>query len=209
MIRKLSYVMILISFVGYILLAYQENIKQLPEKDVANAAELSQDSAFSQVIKPIYSDPVKLYTQNLKAKIQLNLIDVGVAQDGSLETPKQWNMGGWFANSARPGEEGNMVINGHFDDNYGRPAAFWQLKNIKVGDIVFVQDLLNKVYPYKVTKSFYLSISDPERLKVLGKQEGKSHLTMITCGGIWIPEKHTYSDRLVVIAELADSFEVL
>lgn len=209
MLRRLGFILILISFVGYIILAYQENASLKPEKDVANAAELSQNSAFSKAIQPIYADPVKLFTQNTKAKIQLNLIDVGVDKDGLLETPKQWNMGGWFANSARPGEQGNMVINGHYDDNFGRPAAFWQLKNIQVGDIVFVQDLLSKVYPYKVTKVFYLSISDPQRLKVLGKQEGKSHLTLITCGGVWISGKNTYSDRLVVTADLEDDSEVL
>lgn len=209
MIRKLSYVMILISFVGYAVLVYQEHIKQLPEKDVAIAAENSQNSVFAKAIQPIYANPIKLFTQNAKAKIQLNLTDVGVDKDGLLETPKQWNIGGWFANSARPGEQGNMVINGHYDDNLGRPAAFWQLKNIQVGDIVFVQDLLNKVYPYKVTKVFYLSISDPQRLKVLGKQEGKSHLTLITCGGVWISGKNTYSDRLVVTADLEDNSEVL
>lgn len=197
-------------------MAYHENTSQaLSLSDIkANAAE---PSVFSTDLKPIFAKPVKLYTQKnakslgglTKANIQLDLVDVAVEKDGSLETPKSWLQGGWFINSARPSEVGNMVINAHYDDNYGRPAGFWELKNIRLGDIVFVQDSLSRVYPYKVTQVFYLSIYDPNRLKILASEEGKSTVTLITCGGVWIPGHRTYSDRLVVKGELVNDGHAL
>jgi len=102
---------------------------------------------------------------------------------------------------------GRVIINGHYDDSSARPAAFWQLKNVAVGDKVSVTDKYSKTFVYQVSDVFFVSIQDPQRLDVLQSDDSKSTITLITCGGVWLPGMSTYDKRLVVKGELvfADS----
>jgi LPXTG-site transpeptidase (sortase) family protein len=79
-----------------------------------------------------------------------------------------------------------------------KPAAFWQLKNIKVDDKVLIEDRYGKLYTYSVTESFFVSINDPTRLQIFDGNEDQSVLTLVTCGGVWLPGRATYDKRLVV-----------
>lgn len=157
-------------------------------------------SVFEDVIRPLYGEAVSLNIPQLGTEIQLT--SVGLDQDSALEAPKDWKIGGWYKHGARPGEEGNVIINAHYDDNRGNPAAFWQLKNVKVDDKVLIEDRYGKLYTYSVTESFLVSINDPDRLQIFDGSDDQSVLTLVTCGGVWLPGRATYDKRLVVKAEL-------
>lgn len=157
-------------------------------------------SVFAEILKPLHGEPKKLIAESINLKI--DVIPVGVAKDGYMETPASWNIAGWYEKSAYAGDLGNVVINAHYDDNYGRPAAFWELKNLKSDDTLTLIDSLGKYYNYKVTEVFYVGIDDPNRLDVIEDNKDKSILTLITCGGVWNSSERTYSKRLVVRAEL-------
>lgn len=160
-----------------------------------------ENSAFEKLLKPVLTKPVRLTIDSLETTLRVN--PVGIENDGSLETPKSWNEAGWYKNGAMPGQTGNVLINAHYDDNLGKPAAFWQLKNIKIGDKVVLENEFGKVYTYEVTEFFYIDIRDPERLKIFKDTKGKSTITLITCGGVWLPGESTYNKRLVVKGELS------
>ncbi|KKS31028.1 hypothetical protein A2380_02355 [candidate division WWE3 bacterium RIFOXYB1_FULL_43_24] len=162
-----------------------------------------QVSVFEPVAEPILMPPTHIFIT--ERNISADIIEVGLQTDGTLDTPKKWNEAGWYKKGAKPGEDGNVIINAHFDDNFGRPAAFWQLKNATVGDTVLLEDSLGRQYAYQIVDSLLVDINDPDRLKVLEDTDGKSELTLITCGGVWLPGKSTYDKRLVVKAELIDS----
>jgi LPXTG-site transpeptidase (sortase) family protein len=156
-------------------------------------------SIFAEELHPIYGTPKKLLISSLDIKIPV--IPVGVDANGYLETPKDWNTAGWYQKGARPAENGNLLINAHYDNNLGNPAAFYRLKNIKLGDTVSVLDSYGKEYTYAVVNTYYIDINDPERSKVFEVSEkDKSAMTLITCGGVWIGD--TYNKRFVVNAEL-------
>jgi LPXTG-site transpeptidase (sortase) family protein len=157
-------------------------------------------SVFAEKLEPIHSDPRTLNIEKLG--VTAEVVRVGVDETGTMETPSNWVDIGWFENSAKPGENGNFILNGHFDTNYGGPAVFWQLKNIQVGDKVSVIDEYGKTYTYEANESFYVDIDDPNRLDVLKSDESKSTMTLITCGGVWVPGVSTYNKRLIVKAEL-------
>jgi sortase A len=154
---------------------------------------------FQKTLESIYADPVRIIISNIR--IDAEIEPVGVAQDGALETPKVWINAGWYKKGASPGQEGNLLINAHYDDNFGRPAAFWQLKNVVLGDKVTVVDSYGRRYEYKVTEYKLVSINDPNRTDVF-KSDESAKITLITCGGVWIPGKATYDKRLVVEGEL-------
>jgi LPXTG-site transpeptidase (sortase) family protein len=160
---------------------------------------VEKESVFAKSLSPIYAPPVRLYSdRNL---IDLALIEVGVEENGTMEAPKDWNLGGWFYRSSKPGQRGNIIVNGHYDDEFGRPAAFYQLKNLTIGDRVFLVDEFGRNYPYQITEIFYIDIDDPNRLTILEDVDDNSELTLITCGGVWI-ENRGYNQRLVVKATL-------
>jgi LPXTG-site transpeptidase (sortase) family protein len=156
-------------------------------------------SMFEKALEPIYDNPVRIIIPTLE--IDAEIEPVGVATDGSLETPKAWKNAGWYKMGANPGQPGNLLINAHYDDNFGRPAAFWQLKNAALGDRVTIVDSYGRRYEYKVTEYNLVSINDPNRTEVF-KSDESAKITLITCGGVWIPGKATYDRRLVIKGEL-------
>jgi hypothetical protein len=156
-------------------------------------------SVFEEALEPIYGDPVRIEISSVG--IDAEIEPVGVAVDGSLETPKAWKNAGWYKKGANPGQPGNLLINAHYDDNFGRPAAFWQLKNVVLDDKVTVVDSYGRRYEYKVTEYNLVSIGDPNRADVF-KSDGSAKITLITCGGVWISGKATYDKRLVIKGEL-------
>ena len=178
------------------------SLDSLPELGMTESTPRieGKSSAFEKLLKPVYSKPVRLTLISLETTLKVN--PVGIESDGSLETPKNWNEAGWYTGSAMPGQTGNVLINAHYDDNLGRPAAFWLLKNIKIGDKVILENEFGKVYTYEVTEFFYIDIRDPERLKIFDDVDGKSTITLITCGGVWSSQEGTYNKRLVVKGEV-------
>ncbi len=168
----------------------------------AESVIVERPSVFEMDIKPIYEDPVKLKIDS--AKINLEIIRVGVEESGQLENPKDWNVGGWFSKSAKAGEPGNLIINAHYDNNYGQPAAFWQLKSVNVNDKVLLVDSLGRTYTYVVTESFYIEIDDPDRLRIFDSSKDVAEVTLITCGGVWDYGAGTYNKRLVVKGRLEE-----
>ena len=167
-------------------------------KPVQKKVELVMETrAFRKYLTPTYFKPVKIYTDQINAKVQ----EVGAEEDGTLSVPSNWQDAGWYTNSAKSGEIGNVIIDGHYDTNTGSPGAFWNLKNLKVNDKVFVVDEIGKEYIYKVTTSYYVDVKDPDRSEVFGDSKVPT-VTLITCGGVWLPGMSTYSKRLVVKAEL-------
>jgi hypothetical protein len=157
-------------------------------------------SVFEEELKPIYVEPSRLIIQSVS--VDINLIPVGLLEDGSLETPKNWAEGGWYRKGTKTAESGNIIINAHYDDNYGKPAAFWNLRNVKPDDVIEIKDALGRSYTYKISEVYYISISDPNRLSVFMNDKSKYELTLITCGGIWDASVHNYNRRLVVKALL-------
>lgn len=158
-----------------------------------------QVSVFENKLSPILTSPVSVEVKSVGVKA--DLVPVNIDDEGTMETPQNWSQAGWYVKGGVPGEERNLIINGHYDDSFGAPAAFYNLKDIQFGDVVDVKDKYGRIFSYKVVELSYLDIKDPSRLDVLEDQESKSTLTMITCGGVYLPGSG-YDKRLVVKAEL-------
>ena len=156
-------------------------------------------NVFEKAMEPIYTKPERIVVESVG--IDAFIEEVGVEKDGSLETPSAALNAGWYKEGKMPGEVGNVLIDAHYDDNYGRPAAFYQLKNVKLDDKVTVVDAYGRRYEYRVTNYDLVGINDPNRTDVF-KSDGSAKITLITCGGVWIPGKATYDKRLVIKGEL-------
>ncbi|WP_367657582.1 class F sortase, partial [Clavibacter michiganensis] len=127
------------------------------------------------------------------------LIDLGIAADGRMEVPVDFDDVGWFTGGGRPGGRGPTVIAAHVDSRVG-PAAFARLAELGVGDEVSVQDVGGGSTRYAVTEVADFAKADFPTARVFGAQP-TDQLRLITCGGIFDRSVGHYEDNRVVFAE--------
>lgn len=135
-----------------------------------------------------------------KIGVQASFDELGVQPDGVLEAPKTGRVAGWYRDTARPGQVGNMVVSGHLDWDK-QAAIFWRLRELRPGDVVQVtaQDGVRYRYAVDWTRSFD-PLNAPLR-EILGPTPQR-WLTLITCGGTFNQITRQYTERLVVRARL-------
>ncbi|MFE5564180.1 class F sortase [Amycolatopsis japonica] len=128
------------------------------------------------------------------------IVDLGLAGDGTLQVPHDAITTGWFTGGPAPGEVGPAVIAGHVD--YKKvPGVFVRLKELKAGDeaLVHREDGITAVFTvYAVER--HPKASFPTE-KVYGDTTGPE-LRLITCGGDFDSSTGNYLDNVVAFAKL-------
>lgn len=125
---------------------------------------------------------------------------VGVDQNGRVAVPDNINLVGWFINSARPGERGLSVIDGHVYGQYG-PGMFTALHNAKIGDLLTVEyGDHNTKYTFRVKT--IRSVPESEATGVLFERDEaiEDQLNLITCIN-FNHQSQKYDNRLIVTTE--------
>ncbi len=166
-------------------------------KSETNSYTEQAANIFSELKEYPYVPPESVSLQNKIFKVE----KIGLKNDGELQAPSSWETTGWYTRSAKPGQMGAIIIDGHYDTDTASPAAFWVLKSAKLNDKVSIKDELGRDFTYRVVNIFFVDIQDPQRIQVF-QESGKAELILITCGGVWNEKEGTYNKRLVVKAEL-------
>lgn len=158
-------------------------------------------------VSPLAADSAASHTQNLPARLKIPSINVnsaieyvGVAQNGTMDLPKSPERAGWFAPGPRPGEVGSAVIAGHYGWKDGIPAVFDTLSALQKGDKIYIEDGKGSVVTFVVRE---MHSYDPaaDATVIFTSTDGKSHLNLITCEGVWNKVQQSYAERLVVFAD--------
>lgn len=125
---------------------------------------------------------------------------VGIKSDGTMNVEKDPDKVAWYEFGPRPGENGSAVIAGHYGWIGNKGSVFNDLHTLKKGDEVSVIDVKgnNIVFVVRESRKY-----DPnaDATIVFKSNDGKAHLNLITCEGVWIESQKTYSDRLVVFTD--------
>lgn len=156
----------------------------------------------------------QISSQRPSAKFRMMIDSVGINapieqftldEDGLPQLPDAGHVVAWYDFSTWPGRGSNAVFSGHLD--WARsPAVFENLKWVNVGDEIRLQ-LRDINLSYVVTEKSNVTPDDPASLKWM-EPTGEDVITLITCGGTWIPDPDesyggSYTDRVVVRAVLA------
>lgn len=143
--------------------------------------------------------PVRLKIPKLG--IDAPIDSLGLTAAGDLDTPKTAENTGWYNAGPRPGAVGNAVIDGHFGYANDKPAVFDYLHTLVVGDVFYVEDdkKLTHAFVVKELRSFK---PEDDATSVFRSSDDGAHLNLITCQGIWNQGETSYSNRLVVFADL-------
>ncbi|GAA5073791.1 LPXTG-site transpeptidase (sortase) family protein [Thermocatellispora tengchongensis] len=135
--------------------------------------------------------------------VKAPLISVGVQKSGEIEVPplERPKVAGWYRLGPVPGEIGPAVIVGHVNNKQG-PAVFSRLREVKRGDKVRVARNDGKILEFTVDGVEQVSKGTFPTNRVYSNLNDAS-LRLITCGGVYNPAKHSYSDNIIVYATLS------
>ncbi len=145
--------------------------------------------------------PVQLSIPSIDLSLPID--PLGLLPDGKLDAPAEPFRLGWYRLNARPGEEGNAVLDGHLN-LHGAPAAFANLHQVVVGEEIEVTDEEGVTRLFRVMKTEVYHVDHAPMEEIFGNTDGK-HLNLITCAGVWREEMNHYDQRLVVYTELIES----
>ncbi|MFD7785085.1 class F sortase [Streptomyces nojiriensis] len=120
--------------------------------------------------------------------------------DGTMQTPKDPGLAGWYEPGPTPGSQGPAVIAGHVTWN-GASAVFEKLKTMKGGDTIKVTRQDGKTVTFTVDKVAEYPKAEFPTLEVY-KNIDHAGLRLVTCGGNFDPKKHYYDSNVVVYARM-------
>ena len=142
--------------------------------------------------------PVRLTAPGLGVDAPIDA--VGVQRDGQMALPADVDRVGWYHFGPAPGDDGSAVVAGHVDDREQGLGALSPLRTAAVGDEVQVTDDTGTTTRWRVVSRELIS-KQALPLDRLFARDGPPHLTLITCGGPFLPEFGSYRDNVVVVAE--------
>ncbi len=117
-----------------------------------------------------------------------------------MAVPKGPNDVAWFDLGPRPGDIGSAVVAGHYGWKNNIPAVFDNLYKLHIRDKIYVVDDKGATTTF-VVGELGTYTENGNSTNVFDSKDGKSHLNLITCEGIWNAAKKSYSNRLVVYAD--------
>lgn len=145
---------------------------------------------------------MKIPKINVDASVQYN----GLKSDGTMEIPDNITDVGWFTGSPHPGENGASVMTGHVAQIRGgimtKPGVFYNLNELRPGELIYVLNDKEETTTFVVRESRSYDPTADATDVFIAKDNGV-HLNIITCEGTWNPGKLSYSQRLVIFADLA------
>lgn len=169
--------------------------------------QLSKDNVatthilYSPIVSPSPSsvpDPLTLSIPSIG--VNAHIEDVGMDSQGRMDVPTDWWDVGWYKLGPKPGQKGNVVIDGHLDSPTG-PAVFWHLQDIVPGEQVVVTDASGNQYTYVVSTVKTYSYDQVPLTLVFGPSD-QYNLNLITCTGVFDRTSKNYSERQVVYSTL-------
>jgi sortase (surface protein transpeptidase) len=155
----------------------------------------------SQEIRPMArSVPASIYIPRIQVRakiISLGLTPSGAAAVPSLATPF---LTSWYDRGPTPGQPGTAVILGHVDSARVGPAIFYNLGDLRPGDLIYVTRQDRQTAVFRVySAALYLKADFPTR--TVYSYTSWPTLRLITCGGEFDKATGHYLGNTVVFAE--------
>lgn len=148
------------------------------------------------------NDPKKIVIPRIE--IDHYIQNVGVDQRSEITVPDNIHVAGWFVESARPGEKGLSIIDGHLNGPQ-QDGIFIGLEKLRPGDTFTVAfgDGSSRTFAVRAVRTVPLG----EAASVLYSQDPKvtSQLNLVTCAGSYDQKSKLYDKRVIVSAERVEN----
>ncbi|MGV9230374.1 class F sortase [Streptomyces nigra] len=132
--------------------------------------------------------------------VSSTLETLGQNADGTMTTPRNPDLAGWYKPGPTPGSQGPAVIAGHVTWN-GADAVFKGLDQMEAGDKVEVTREDGKTATFTVDRVEEYEKAKFPTLEVY-KNVDHAGLRLVTCGGEFDADRHYYPNNVVVYATM-------
>ncbi|MBC7766760.1 class F sortase [Arenimonas sp.] len=136
-----------------------------------------------------------------KIDVNARVESMGLTSLGAMDAPKGPSNVGLYNLGPRPGEVGNSVMDGHFGWKNKIPAVFDNLNKLVKGDKIYVDNGKGSTRVFVVRQLRVYKV-DQDASEVFISSDGKTHLNLITCSGLWDSRVKNRPNRLVVFADM-------
>jgi LPXTG-site transpeptidase (sortase) family protein len=133
-------------------------------------------------------------TVGIRAVVETQGLDANLV----MEEPDDPFQVAWYDFTAKPGTPGNAVFAGHVDHIRVGRAVFWNLRNVKIGDVMEYHSIDGQIYRYRVARITTQPASAPANDFVA--PTAVETMTVITCTGSFDRNSLSYNQRLIVQA---------
>lgn len=142
--------------------------------------------------------PVRLMIPGIHVNAAIE--SVGLTPQGAVGIPANPADAAWYDLGPRPGDIGSAVITGHINWYYGQTGVFANLSRVKPRDKISVQNDSGSIFSF-VVRGIRSYDAAADAVDVFISNDGKAHLNLITCEGVWDRSAQQYTQRLVVFAD--------
>ena len=208
-LQRLLFVIVIILIIFFVVKTYLPNdniisneasyIEPIPIPPVISQALQNLIEAQSQgnvsLERSSSNFPVRLIIPTIKVDALVEY--VGLTPDGAMDVPKGPVNVAWFHLGPIPGEKGSAVIAGHYGWKNDIPAVFDDLYKLKIGDKIYTVDNLGATSTFVVGEIGTYDKNE-DAINVFSSNDGKAHLNLITCQGIWNVASNSRPNRLVI-----------
>lgn len=179
--------------------------------DSASVREVTLTPAATATITPAPTStptptptiPQPVYLSIPKIQVEASIEPVGTDENGKMQLPDEIDKVGWYGLGYKPGENGNAVIAGHLDSATGEGAIFYHLRELVTGDEMIVRDETGISRIFNVVAKETYEFDKVPIEQIFGSAD-KKRLNLITCTGWWNAGLRTYSQRMIIIAEMKE-----
>lgn len=138
------------------------------------------------------------------ANVHAKVLSLGRNPDQSIQAPTNIHDTGWYNASAKPGQPGTTLIDGH-DVGATKSGVFAKLDSLSIGSNISLELGNGQTLSYTVTSSQTVELSQVDMSTVLGHfNNGQSGLVLITCHGKVTKDNGaiTQTHRIIIYAKL-------
>ncbi len=155
----------------------------------------------STVSNYVVAPDLPRYLNIPKLGVHAIVLQVGKTSSGALATPPNVFETAWYTGSAKPGQPGAVLIDGHVS-SWTAHGVFYGLHTLVAGDIIQIERGDGTMFTYKVVKKqVYPANKVDMQAAITPVIAGKPGLNLITCTGHVIPGTSLFNERVIVFAE--------
>ena len=144
------------------------------------------------------SEPIEISIPSIK--VSSSFENLGIGANGEVEAPADPDQVGWFTGAHTPGSPGVGVVAGHVTWNR-RPTVFFRLGDLKRDDQITVKRRDGSRAVFAVTRMSTIPKDRFPSAEVY-RATNVPELVLITCGGRYSWQQHSYDSNLIVWARV-------
>lgn len=136
-----------------------------------------------------------------KISVRAMIKPVGVTPDNRVAAPSNVYDAGWYTSSAKPGQAGAMLIDGHVS-SWETKGVFYNLSVLQANDTITIERGDGAILSYRVVKNVTYPADRVDMQAALSPiNPAKPGLNLITCSGEIIEGTNQFDQRVVIFAE--------